>query len=76
MYTTFHFESAEEITPDVLSAIKAAFKKKPIVLTIEEERDETAYLMSSAANKAMLLKSIEQDKNGETVKVEITENDL
>jgi hypothetical protein len=76
MYTTFHFESAEDITTDVLGAIKAAFKKKPIVLTIEEEKDETAYLMKSAANKAMLLKSIEQDKNGETIKVDIAENDL
>jgi hypothetical protein len=73
MYTTFHFESAEDITADVLSAIKAAFKKKPVVLTIEEEKDETAYLMRSSANKAMLLKSIEQDKNGETVKFKIEE---
>jgi PHD/YefM family antitoxin component YafN of YafNO toxin-antitoxin module len=73
MYTTFHFESAEDITTDVLNAIKTTFKKKPVVLTVEEEKDETAYLMSNEANKTKLLQSIEQDKNGESIKVTISE---
>lgn len=75
MYTTYHFESAEEITTDVLNAIKTTFKQKPIVLTIEEDLNETAYLMSNPANKANLLKSIEQDRNGETIHVTISENE-
>jgi len=37
------------------------------VLTIEEQIDETAYLMSTPANKAMLEKSIQQDKNGQHI---------
>lgn len=75
MYTTYHFQSAADITVDVLNAIKTAFKEKPVVLTIEEEMDETAFLMGVPANKAMLLKSIAQDKNGESVSFIIPEDE-
>jgi|GEM_PF-2278918 len=67
MYTTYHFQSAADITVDVLNAIKTTFKEKPVVITVEEEMDETAFLMANAANKAMLLKSIAQDKKGESI---------
>jgi hypothetical protein len=67
MYTTYHFKSAADITMDVLNAIKTAYRDKPIVVTVEEEIDETAFLMADPANKAMLLKSIAQDKNGEAI---------
>ena len=69
MYATYHLSSAQEITVDILEAIKANFKSKPIVITVEEEIDTTAYLMSSTANKEMLKKSIEQDKKGEHITV-------
>ena len=62
MYTTFHLHSAKDINNDIIEAIKSAFKNKPIVLTVEEEPDDTTYLLASKNNKAMLLKSIEQDK--------------
>lgn len=39
MYTTYHLSSAEEITTDILDAIKASFKSKAIVITVEEEED-------------------------------------
>jgi hypothetical protein len=71
MYTTYHFKSASDITVDVLNAIKTAFKEKPVVITIEEEMDETAFLMANPANKAMLLQSIGQDKNGDAVTANI-----
>ena len=71
MYTTCHLSSPKEITPDIIDAIKATFKSKPITITVEEELDATAYLMSSPANKAMLDKSIEQANNGELIEVKI-----
>jgi hypothetical protein len=37
METTFHFSSAEELTPDFIETLKAAFKKKPISITVEED---------------------------------------
>ena len=73
MYTTYHLTSAEEINTDVIDAIKAAFKSKPIKLTIEVEDDETSFLMANPANKAMLLDSIKQDKNGQSVTINIGE---
>ena len=39
MYTTFHVPSAQEVSVDMLDAIKAAFKTKPITITIEEDSD-------------------------------------
>jgi hypothetical protein len=69
MYTTYHLASAQDITPDLLDAIKATFKSKPVTITVAEELDTTSYLMSSAVNKAMIDKSIEQDKKGEHILV-------
>ena len=54
MYTTYHLSSAQELSADILEAIKTAFKTKPITITVEEEMDTTAFLMSSPANKAIL----------------------
>ena len=37
MYTTYHLSSAQDVTIDILEAIKANFKSKPILITVEEE---------------------------------------
>ena len=71
MSTTYHLSSAQDISPDILEAIKIAFKSKPITITVEEEMDTTAYLMSNPANKAMIEKSLQQLKNGEVVEVKL-----
>ncbi|GAC1589381.1 MAG: hypothetical protein NVS3B19_09400 [Ginsengibacter sp.] len=75
MYTTYHLKSAEDINIDILNAIKTAFKERPIVLTIEEETDETAFLLSNKETKAMILKSISEDKNGQYISVPIPESE-
>lgn len=67
MYTTYHLSSAQEVTTDILEAIKTTFKSKPITITVAEDIDTTTYLMSSTANKAMLQKSIAQDKKGKHI---------
>jgi hypothetical protein len=67
MYTTYHLKSPAEINADIVEAIKTAFKGKQIVITVEEEQDETAYLLGSPKNKEILLKSIEQANNGEFI---------
>jgi hypothetical protein len=36
MYTTYHLASAQEVNTDLLDAIKAAFKSKPITIIVEE----------------------------------------
>lgn len=69
MYTTFHFRSADEINGDMIKAIKAAFKSKPVTITVEEEYDETAFLLSDPQNREKLLRSIAQHKSGELVDI-------
>ncbi|WP_298143043.1 hypothetical protein [Flavobacterium sp.] len=71
MYTTYHLASAQDLTVDILEAIKANFKSKPIVITVEEEMDNTTYLNSTKANKKMLHDSIVQDENGEYIAVKL-----
>jgi len=72
MYSTYHLQSASELNKDIIEAIKAAFKGKPILITVEEEHDETAFLMSNPIDKAMILESIKQDKNGSSIPVTIS----
>jgi hypothetical protein len=67
MQTTYHISSAQDISIELLEAIKATFKTKPICITVEDEIDTTDYLNSSLANKEMLNKSIIQDQKGEYI---------
>jgi len=71
MYSTYHFKSANEININIIDSIKVSFESKAVVITVEEECDETAYLLSNPANKAMLLESMAQDKRGKSVSVNI-----
>lgn len=41
MYTTYHLTSADELTTDLLDAIKVTFKSKPIKIIVEEDDDTT-----------------------------------
>ncbi len=71
MYTTFHLRSPQEINNEIIEAIKTAFMGKAITITVEEDTDETAFLLSNPKNREMLLKSIEQDRKGEFVSVQM-----
>ena len=74
MCATYHFKSAADINSDLLEAIKATFNEKSVVITVEEELDETAFLSANQVNKEMLLKSIAQDKNGETIPIRVSQS--
>ena len=39
MHTTFHLNSAQDVSIDLLDAIKAAYKSKPINIIVEAEED-------------------------------------
>lgn len=39
MYATYHLSSAEEVNNEILEAIKATFKSKPITIIVEEDED-------------------------------------
>ena len=40
MYTTYHLTSAQEVNTDILDAIKATFKSKPITIIVEEDSND------------------------------------
>lgn len=65
--------NANELTADFIKSIKMLFKDKNIALTIEEEHEETEYLVSSEANRKMLEKSLREAKDGNLIKVNIEE---
>ncbi|MBW8050336.1 MAG: hypothetical protein FVQ77_08365 [Cytophagales bacterium] len=70
MYTEFH-TTADALDDNFLKGIRAIFKNKPISIIVEEEMDETEYLLRSPANRKMLLESLENVKKGKLIKVDI-----
>lgn len=59
MYTTYHLASAQEVTADILDAIKATFKSKPITITVEE--DESDFELTSDM-KGVLEERLQEDE--------------
>ena len=59
MYTTYHLSSAQEVNSDILDAIKAAFKSKPITITVEV--DESDFDLSTEI-KSVLDERLQEDE--------------
>ena len=59
MYTTYHLASAQEVNSDILDAIKAAFKSKPITIIVEEDEDSFGL---DAELMAILDERLEEDE--------------
>ena len=70
MYTSFHLK-ANELNEDFLKKLQYMFKSKAISITVEEEVDETEYLLSTAANRKHLDDAIKNVKNGKLKEVNI-----
>ncbi|PIX34677.1 MAG: hypothetical protein COZ21_15605 [Bacteroidetes bacterium CG_4_10_14_3_um_filter_31_20] len=70
MYTEFHI-NANALDISFIKSVKAMFKSKPISIIVEEEQDETEYLMRSEANRKMLEQSIKEVESGNLIKVNI-----
>lgn len=60
MYTTYHLTSAQEVNADILDAIKATFKSKPITITVEE--DEKDFELSTEVTAVLDERLQEDDK--------------
>ena len=59
MYATYHLASAQEVNSDILDAIKAAFKSKPITIIVEEDEDSFGL---DAELMAILDERLEEDE--------------
>ena len=60
MYTTYHLSSAQDINADIIDAIKAAFKSKPITIIVEEDEDVDEL---TSEKKVILDERLEEDEN-------------
>ncbi|MFU8787638.1 MAG: hypothetical protein ACNA7G_01330 [Methylobacter sp.] len=77
MYAVYKI-NADQLNENFIASIKAQFQHQDIEIAICEtaqaEQDETEYLLRDPANKAHLLKAIDNVKQGKLVTVDI--NDL
>ena len=60
MYTTYHLSSAQQVNTDLLDAIKATFKSKPITIIVEE--DDNDYELT-VEMKAVLDDRLQEDES-------------
>ncbi len=60
MYTTYHLTSAQDVSTDILDAIKATFKSKPITIIVEE--DDSNFELT-ADMKAVLDQRLQEDES-------------
>ncbi len=60
MYTTYHLASAQEVNTDILDAIKATFKSKPITIIVEEDHSDFEL---TADMKAVLEERLKEDES-------------
>lgn len=63
MIATFHI-SADELNDDFLEKLKKTFGKKQLLITIEEDEEDTFYLLSSRANREKFKQSLKELENG------------
>jgi hypothetical protein len=59
MYTTYHLTSAQDINSDILDAIKATFKSKPITIIVEEDFEDFEL---STEMKSILDERLQEDE--------------
>jgi hypothetical protein len=60
MYTTYHLSSAQEVSTDILDAIKATFKSKPITIIVEE--DDSDFELTTDM-KAVIDERLQEDES-------------
>jgi type IV secretory pathway ATPase VirB11/archaellum biosynthesis ATPase len=60
MYTTYHLTSAQEVSVDILDAIKATYKSKPIRIIVEEADGDVDL---STDMKAVLDERLQEDES-------------
>lgn len=70
MYTEFHTK-ASDLDLSFLKGIKQIFKNKPVSIIIEEDMDDTEYLLAGEANRKMLERSLRSAEKGNLTEVNI-----
>jgi hypothetical protein len=61
MYTTYHLSSAQEVNTDILDAIKATFKSRPITIIVKEDNED--FELSGELKAILDQRLLEEDKD-------------
>lgn len=61
MYATYHLTSAQELSADIVDAIKATFKSKPITIIVEEDEGDFECELTDE-QKAILDDRVKEDR--------------
>lgn len=59
MSTTYHLSSAQDLNADILDAIKATFKSRPITIIVEEDDNEALEITKEM--KSILDERLQED---------------
>ena len=70
MTTTFHI-SPDELNDEFLQKLKSTFGKKHLLITVEEDEDDTFYLLSTKENRDKFKQSLKELNDGEVVVVSL-----
>jgi len=70
MTTTYRL-TTRELNIKFLTVLKNLYKGKTISITVEEELDETEYLLQSDTNRKMLEESLQNVNDGKLIEVDI-----
>lgn len=70
MTTTYHI-STDELNEEFLQRLKNTFGKKQLLITIEEDEDDTFYLLSTKENRDKFKQSLKELSSGDVVAVSL-----
>ena len=68
MTTTYHI-STDELNDDFLQKLKHTFGNKQLLITIEEDEEDTFFLLSTKVNRDKFKQSLKELRNGDVVAV-------
>ncbi len=72
MATAYHI-STDKLNEEFLQRLKNTFGKKQLLITIEEDEDDTFYLLSAKENRDKFKQSLKELNSGEIVTVSLEE---
>lgn len=72
MTTTYRI-SPDELNDDFLQKLKNTFGRKQLLITVEEDEDETFFLLSTKENRDKFKQSLKELKEGDLVSVTFDE---
>ncbi len=72
METTYRLNT-KELSSELIRSIQEAFGDKDIEITVTEQRDETEYLLSTAANRKKLYQAMDELEAGKGLAMTVAE---